>query len=413
VAKLATQDSVVERISPDQIVDLASDLIRIPSFKTEETEVALWLSKYFEERGYEVELQEVDPGRFQTIARLPGRRNGRSLMFNGHIDIDPLALDWRRDPWTPAVENGYLFGAGLNNMKGGVACMITAVEALREAKVPLDGDLVIACVAGELQGGVGTVHLVDRGIKTDMAVVAEPYGARNAITAHAGWTQLALSTIGFSRHVTQKSDAVDAIKKMMKVIAALDEIKFTCTPRPELPALPFLSVGCIIGGRGRDHVLTGPNFISDYCTILVDVRFLAGQTPDSVRSDIEAVLENLKRGDPELQYEIEHPPGDEYRVLRVHMEPFEVSTDEEIVQTVAAQVRKVTGDEPHVGLHMPLSYGGDDCCHLWRGGIPSVLYGPAGEWPTRDQVEDRMAIEEMTIATRVLALTALEVCGAH
>jgi acetylornithine deacetylase len=94
------------------------------------------------------------------------------------------------------------------------------------------------------------------------------------------------------------------------------------------------------------------------------------------------------------------------------MAPFEVSTDEEIVQTVAAQVRQVTGDEPHVGLHLPLSYGGDDCCHLWRAGIPSVLYGPAGEWPTKEAVEDRMSVEEMTLATQVLALTAAEVCSA-
>ena len=94
------------------------------------------------------------------------------------------------------------------------------------------------------------------------------------------------------------------------------------------------------------------------------------------------------------------------------MEPFEVSPDEPIVQTVAAQIRRVTNEEPHVGLHIPLSYGGDDCCHLWRAGIPSVLYGPAGEWPTKDAVEDCMLVEEMTLATRVLTLTAMEVCWA-
>jgi len=95
---------IVDAITPEVVVDLASDLIRIPSFKTEETPLARWLEGYFTERGYEVEMQEVEPGRFQVIARLRGSGGGKSMMFNGHIDIDPLSLGWRHDPWEPVVE---------------------------------------------------------------------------------------------------------------------------------------------------------------------------------------------------------------------------------------------------------------------------------------------------------------------
>jgi acetylornithine deacetylase len=100
----------------------------------------------FERRGYRVDLQEVEPGRFQTVAVLEGSGGGKSLMFNGHIDIDPLALGWRRDPWTPTVEGDRLFGAGVNNMKGGVTAMISAAEAIRKSGVRLKGDLVVAWV---------------------------------------------------------------------------------------------------------------------------------------------------------------------------------------------------------------------------------------------------------------------------
>ncbi len=122
---------VVDAISPEAVVELASDLIRIPSFKTEETPLARWLEGYFTERGYEVEMQEVEPGRFQVIARLRGSGGGKSMMFNGHIDIDPLSLGWRHDPWEPAVEGDRLYGSGVMNMKGGDAAMITAAEAIR------------------------------------------------------------------------------------------------------------------------------------------------------------------------------------------------------------------------------------------------------------------------------------------
>src|SRR5580698_9024159 len=96
--------AVLESITPDKLIGLAGELIKIPSFRREETPIAQWLAEYFGARGYEVDLQEIDPGRFQTIATLKGSGGGKSLMFNGHIDIDALSLGWRRDPWTPSLE---------------------------------------------------------------------------------------------------------------------------------------------------------------------------------------------------------------------------------------------------------------------------------------------------------------------
>ena len=91
---------VVDAIQEDEVVAFASDITRIPSFVGEETPLARWLQKFFEERGYEVEMQEVAPGNFQSIARLKGTGGGQDLMLNGHIDIDPLGIDCV-DPWTP------------------------------------------------------------------------------------------------------------------------------------------------------------------------------------------------------------------------------------------------------------------------------------------------------------------------
>ena len=84
--------TVLGSIDRGAMLTLAQELIKIPSFKTEETAVARYLGDYFRQRGYEVQLQEVEPGRFQTIAVLKGSGGGKSLMFNGHIDIDPWHL---------------------------------------------------------------------------------------------------------------------------------------------------------------------------------------------------------------------------------------------------------------------------------------------------------------------------------
>src|SRR5688500_16941373 len=114
----ATAEKVLSQVDQQAIVDLASNLIRIPSFKTEETECARFLADYFSQRDYEVDYQEVEPGRYQTVATLKGTGGGKSLMFNGHIDIDPLPTNLKRDPWTPTVEGDRLYGAGIFNMKG-------------------------------------------------------------------------------------------------------------------------------------------------------------------------------------------------------------------------------------------------------------------------------------------------------
>jgi acetylornithine deacetylase len=405
--------SVLSSIDWEAMLSLAQEPIKIPSFKTEETKVARYLSDYFRQRGYEVQLQEVEPGRLQTIAVLKGSGGGQSLMFNGHIDIDPLAFGWKRDPWIPQVEGDRLYGAGIRNMKGGVAAMIEAAEAISRSGLKLKGDLVLACVVGELQGGVGTTYLCRHGPLTDMAVVPEPNGAENILTVHAGVAEMAIHTIGLSRHISRMEDAVDAIAMMCKVIPALKEVQFTYTPRPDLPGLPRLNIGVIIGGRGRNHDLRGPNFTCDFCTILVDVRFLPGMTSASVKADIAGVLEALKEEHPSFQYEIELPPPASYKVNTVIMEPFELPKDAAILQTVLRQYRHVTGREPAaVGVVLPGSYTGNDTCHLWRAGVPCLLYGPGGGSESASVPDEYTRISDMEQVARVLALTALEVCHA-
>src|SRR5687768_12804701 len=157
------QQRVLAHVDRDAMIELASALVRIPSFKTEETPVARFLADFFRPRGYQVDLQEIEPGRFQTIATLKGTGGGSSLMLNGHIDINALTTRWRRDPWTPSVEGDLLYGHGIQNMKGGLTSIIMAAEAVRQSGVRPKGDLVVACVAGETQGGEGTHALMQSG----------------------------------------------------------------------------------------------------------------------------------------------------------------------------------------------------------------------------------------------------------
>src|SRR5882672_274556 len=404
--------AVLAQVDARECVELASALIRIPSFKTEETPVALFLETFFRERGYHVELQEIEPGRLQTIATLRGTGGGASLMLNGHTDINALTRRWRRDPWTPSLEGDRLYGHGVQNMKGGLASIIMTAEAIRRSGVRLAGDLVVACVAGETQGGEGTHYLMESGLRTDAAVVAEPFGADNLVTVHSGIVHMAIHTYGVTGHIGRLEGTVNAVHTMMAVIEALQRVQFRHTPRPDLPAFPRLNIGGILGGRGRDYVLVEPPYVPDVCTIIVDVHFVPGQTVDGIVADIRGALDPLAARDPELRYEIEIPPPAHFKGRRrLVMDPFDMPRDAPIVQAVARSYRAVTGQEPQkIGTVLPHSYSADDTCHLWKAGIPCLLYGPGVIRGSEHEDDACVLVSEMEKVTRVLAVTALDVC---
>ena len=409
------QAKVIDQVDEKAIVDLAGELIKIPSFKLEETPVATFLAGFFGGRGYQVDLQEVEPGRFQTIATLEGTGGGPSLMLNGHTDINSLTRRWRRDPWVPVVEGDRLYGHGVQNMKGGLASIIMAAEAVRQSGVRLKGDLVVACVVGETQGGEGTHFLMESGFRTDMAVVAEPFGVGNLVTVHSGIVHMAIHTYGVTGHIRQSQGTVNAVEKMTKVIDALGRVEFTYQPRADMPDLPKLNVGSVIGGLGQDYILVEPPYIPDLCTIIVDVHFVPGQTVEGIVADIRRVLDPLQAGDPELSYEIEIPPPESFKGRRrLVMDPLDVPRDAEIVQAVARSHREVTGEPPKaIGAVLPFSYTANDTCHLWNAGIPCLLYGPAVVRGGDGEDDSCVIISEMVQCTKVLALTALDVCGAE
>jgi acetylornithine deacetylase len=298
-------------------------------------------------------------------------------------------------------------------MKGGLTSMIMAAEAIRKAGVRLRGDLVLACVVGETQGGEGTHYLMEHGLRADGAVLPEPFGLGNLATVHAGIVHMAVHTYGVTGHISRIEATVNAVHEMTKVIDALQRVRFTYTPRPDLPAMPRLNVGSIIGGRGAHYVLHEPPYVPDLCTILVDVHFVPGQTVETIVADIRQTLDPLRTAYPELRYDIEIPPPAFFKGRRrLVMEPLDVPQDAEIVQAVVRSHRRVTGRPPAtIGAVLPLSYSAGDSCWLWKAGIPCLHYGPGGGLLEPGPDGAYIRISEMVDAAKVLAATALDFCG--
>ncbi|MGH7320262.1 MAG: M20 family metallopeptidase [Candidatus Rokuibacteriota bacterium] len=404
------KERILAQIQPDEVVEFAKELVKIPSYTTDETPVAEFLHRFFRKEGFESRLQEVDPGRFQTVARLPGRGGRSSLMFDGHIDIDPIPGGWVRDPWTPTIEGDRFYGAGIYNMKGGDTAMVMAAVAAKRAGVPLGGDVFLACVVGELQGGVGTVHMLKTGVRADLAIVPEPYSTQNIITKHTGVVEFLVHVVGRSAHVSRMEQGVNAISKMATVVQALETLRLRGEPDPELPGLPRLLVGSIVGGRGREWELRGPNIVPDFCSVFVDVRFPESLTPESILADVRGALDRLAAADREFRYEIEYPAKPERRAMREVMTPLSVPRDHPLVRTLAANVTAIRGVAPTIGAVAPYSYAGNDTSHLYRAGIPCCLYGPAGGYD--EGAADRWtSVEQIVTCTRVFGAVIADLCA--
>ena len=196
------EERVLAHLVEADLVELTSELVRFPSFDGDESRVQNHIADYIREMGCEPDVWDIDfsalrehPGFSMEIDRAEGlgvvgttgRGEGPTLILNGHVDVvpaGPLEL-WSSPPFEPVRVDGRLQGRGALDMKGGLACGLVAMKAIRDAGVELDGLLHVAPVIGEEDGGVGTLALIERGYRADGAVVMEPTRLQ-VVTAQAG-----------------------------------------------------------------------------------------------------------------------------------------------------------------------------------------------------------------------------------
>lgn len=404
------RERVLEYVDNDELIDLTGELARFRSFSDHEKECAEWLADYMDRNGLEVELQEVEPNRPNVIGRLRGDGSGASLMFNGHLDVDPIPEDYKHDPWKIEVRDGKLWGHGIANMKAGVASMVHAAIAVRRSGIPLGGDIVVAGVVGELQAGVGTRNLVETDVLTDLALVPEPSNM-NVRTMHSCIFTSLITVRGQSGWIggMHAYKTINAVDKMADVVRALRHLEFNYTPNPDLPGLPRYVIGTVIGGLGDDFELWRPSYVPDRCSITLEVRMPPGMTVEGALSDIEDVLDGLRAADPDLDVELEPPPAayrEPWRANPYVMPALNLPKDHPLTQLVVRNHQTVLGSDPdRIGSEDPGSHAGTDAGHLFNAGVKCLVYGPtANTWG-----ESYVELEKLFAHTRVYAGCAAEI----
>src|SRR5690349_14449890 len=146
---------ILAEVKEEEIVAMCCDVINIPSPTGEELQMGQYMQRALQTLGLQVTWQEVEEGRANVVGRWTGAGGGKNLMFNGHMDTSNTGHEEFLSGigYKPAavVKNGFIYGLGIYNMKGALACYVHALKALQKAGVRLNGDFIIAAVAGEIE----------------------------------------------------------------------------------------------------------------------------------------------------------------------------------------------------------------------------------------------------------------------
>jgi acetylornithine deacetylase len=341
----------------DELARLTAQLVEIDSVNPSlvaggagEGEIARFVAGWLERAGLEVEVLESVPGRPSVVGVARGSGCGRTLLLNAHLDtVGTTGMD---APFSPRVDADRLYGRGALDMKGSLAAiMVAGREAGRRG---LRGNVVVAAVADEEAGSIGTEAVLER-YRADAAIVAEPTWLRLAI-AHRGFVGLEIEVTGRAAHGSRPERGIDAIVRMGRVLAGLEELDRRLQSRPEHPLL----------GTGSAHasVIEGGQELSSYparCVLLAERRTLPGETAADAERELAAILEEAGRGDPDFHAEVRVPFA---------RDAYELAPDDPFVELV----RRHAGEPEIVGMPFWADSG-----LIAAAGIPTVLFGPGGE----------------------------------
>jgi succinyl-diaminopimelate desuccinylase len=339
-----------------------ADLIRTPSVNPPGNEgaVAALMTAKLSALGLETMTVEAAPGRPSVIGKLAGSGNGPTLLLNGHMDVQPPGHHWTRDPFAATIEGRRMYGQGAMDMKAGLAAIVYALEYLKDTGCCLAGDVIVTAVADEVCGGhFGTGYLVGEGlVRADMAVVCEPTGDTVRV-AHRGALWLEIGVSGKSAHGGRPWLGVNAVSKVARIIAAIeDELVPSLQERTHslLPA-PTINIGSIEGG-------TKVNLVADHASIQIDRRMVPGEDADAAEAEVVNLCRAFCSADTE-DWSV--------NVKRLmHVTPGEISADAPIVKACQSAHRTVTGKEAVIGS----TAGFEDAHFLLEAGIPTAMYGP-------------------------------------
>jgi len=399
VAKADVFERVKRSVKKAELERLVRDLVGMPSHSeapAREKEVATFIRELLEDEGVEARLRNVERDRPNVLARIDGHDDGKSLMLNGHTDtVAPYDMDI--PPFKATVKGGRLYGRGSLDMKGGLGAMVMTLVAMRRARVRLRGTLLLAGVVGEELRSEGTEDLVLKGPAADMAIVGEPTGLQIQ-PYHRGLEWLEIHFYGKAAHGGEAHHGVNAIPMAARFVRKVeDDLAPRLRARKSRHGLPpTINLGVIQGGQQ-------PSSVADHCVVRLDRRWVPEEPLRQVFQEIQDILDDLRKEDPEFKAELRRDPANMKTMTHV---PNVVRRNHKLVQSLQESVGLVTG---RAAVVSPF-FGWTDAALLTHfAKTPAVVFGPGGEGAHART--EYVLTDDLVRCMHVYSKTALDVCG--
>jgi len=393
-------NKISQNFNEDELVNVIKDLVAIPSYngiENQETKVAEYIYNLFKKEGIETEITHVQDGRKNVTAVLKGKGKGKSLLLTGHMDtVPPYDME---DALEMKIDGDKLIGRGTNDMKGPLACMIMTLIAIKRADVELEGDLIFAGVVDEEEKSLGTIDLIEKGMKTDGAIVGEPTKLDICI-AHRGLEWLEFNFEGKTVHGGAQAEGINAIlrasnfiqKAEEKIVPKLSERKHPVT------GTSTMNYGTINGG-------TQPSTVAGSCKMKIDRRWIPSEKYEEVLNEYREVLKELKEQDPKFKCEMKVMDISVMKEGYVH-EPMEIDENHPLVETLVKSSEEANGRTPNKTYFPAWSDGG--LLHTYAN-IPTLVFAP-GDLETAHSKDEFIDRKELVPAVKIYALTAYNFC---
>jgi acetylornithine deacetylase len=351
-----------------------------------ESEIAELVAADMRRSDLDVSIETVAPGRPNVVGVLEGRAKGRTLMFCGHTDT--VGVAGMSDPFTPIERDGRLYGRGAQDMKGGVAAMMTAATTIaRDGGLP-SGRLIVAAVVDEEHSSIGADALV-RNWKADAAIVTEPTDLAIAV-GHKGFAWVEVEVEGKAAHGSRPADGQDAILRLGRVLARLEALDQLLQSRPPHPLVGTGSLHASFINGGREL-----SSYPDRATLQMERRILPSEPELTAIKEVREILDALAREDATFRAtatELLSRPA------------YEVPRDHELPRMLAAALTLVGGQPQVTGASF-----WTDAAVLGHAGIPSILFGPGGAG--LHSTEEYVHMADVIVCRDALVQLARMFCG--
>ncbi len=360
-------------------------LISIPSESGNENEIAEYCYQVVKNAGFAAEKIPTGDGRFVVYAELSGSTPGKTLLFSGHVDTVPVVDGWETDPFTPTLkkimtdsgEEERLYGLGANDMKSGIAVMLSLAEDMgAQGADSFSGVLSMAFLPDEEAYSVGARALIKHGVKADLSVMPEP-GFDQIYVGSPGKMLIKAAAKGKACHGASPEEGINAVTEMGKLLAALERIPLK--DDGEMGPQPYVPLS--VKGGPDNYSLSVP----EDCCCAVSKQLVLGETKEEVFANLEQAVRDLN-----LKGTITFELADPFYL------PYRVDETTEEFRIFNEICRDELGYLVPYGIEPSVS---DSNCLVAEAGIPVIMFGTKGHG--NHQANENLLISSLDSVGRV------------